>query len=42
MARAPIVHEIVDGFCRVCGDTEEWLRERYGDEAVRVLVSDAS
>lgn len=32
---AAIVHEIVDGFCQVCGDTEEWLRERYGDAAVR-------
>lgn len=33
-----VVHEIVDGFCHVCGDTEEWLRERHGDEAVRVVA----
>lgn len=27
MSNQPI-HEIVDGFCRQCGDTEEWLRSR--------------
>lgn len=37
---APIVHEIVGGFCRVCGDTVEWLTERYGARSV-VDLTDA-
>ena len=40
MTGAAIVHEAVGGFCRVCGDTEEWLRERYGAAAV-VDMTDA-
>lgn len=34
---AQIVHEIVNGFCRTCGDTAEWLTERFGASAVVVL-----
>lgn len=39
---AAIVHEVVDGFCRVCGDTEAWLLERYGAEAVAPAGAAAS
>lgn len=35
-----LVHEVRGGLCVVCGDTVEWLRERHGDAAVRVLDSD--
>ena len=38
-AGRPVVHEIVGGFCRTCGDTEEWLRERYGAAAVVDLTN---
>ena len=31
---AKVTHVVAGGFCVVCGDTEEWLRERYGDAAV--------
>ena len=31
---AGVTHVVAGGFCVVCGDTEEWLRERYGDAAV--------
>ena len=24
-----VTHVVAGGFCVVCGDTEEWLRERY-------------
>lgn len=36
MKRATIVHEIAGGFCRVCGDTAEWLRDRGRDEVIEV------
>ncbi len=34
---AQIVHQVDGGSCVVCGDTEEWLRERHGDAAVEVV-----
>ena len=34
--RQQVVHEIVGGFCRVCGDTAEWLEDR-GRDAVLYL-----
>lgn len=30
-AERPVVHEIVGGFCRVCGDTAEYLVDRGRD-----------
>jgi hypothetical protein len=30
-ASAQVVHEIVGGFCRVCGDTAEYLEDRGRD-----------
>lgn len=38
MART-LTHEIVDGFCRVCGDTAEWLQ---GSGAEVVIVVEES
>lgn len=29
-----VVHEIVGGFCRVCGDTADYLVERGRDDVV--------
>lgn len=34
---AGVVHEIVGGFCRVCGDTAEWLDSRGRDSVVYLL-----
>lgn len=32
--RGEVVHEIVGGFCRVCGDTAEYLRDRGRDVVI--------
>ncbi len=34
MTAAAVVHEIVGGFCRVCGDTGEWLEAHGRDRVV--------
>lgn len=35
-ASAQVIHEVVDGFCRVCGDTAEYLEDR-GRDAITYL-----
>lgn len=32
-----VVHECVGGFCRVCGDTVEWLRDRGRDRVIECV-----
>lgn len=34
MSPRQTVHEIVGGFCRVCGDTAEWLVDQGRDLVV--------